>query len=151
MAPAFQRTRRRPRTDVDDHAAAPGQHRGDPGTQAVVDALHVDIDDTIPCVGVGLGETRDRLDQAGIVDQDVEPAMPLHGGPHGGFDIAEGGHVAFDGRGLAALATDAFGECRDRPRRAGGKHRRRPRSRQSQCRRGADPTTCASHQRHLSR
>ena len=77
------------------------QHDVDDGLRAVVDALQVDVDDVVELVLGHLLELR-VLDDAGVVDQRVDPA-PF-------------GHHAFDHPGDAVLVGDVDVEVRA-PRR----------------------------------
>ena len=86
---------------VEDAARVLGQHDVDDGLGAVVDALQVDVDDTVELVLAHLLELR-VLHDAGVVDQGVDPA-PL-------------GHDAVDHRGDAFLVRDVDPEA-DAPRR----------------------------------
>ena len=53
----------------------------------MIDALEVDVDDEVPRRGVTLGQMRDRLDQARVVDEDIEAAEALDSRVDGGLDI----------------------------------------------------------------
>ena len=76
------------------------------GAHDVVGADQVDLDVARPDGGIGRGERRDRLDDAGIVDQDVEAAQPLAGIGHRALDRGIVGDIAGQRLGRAAGRDD---------------------------------------------
>src|SRR3546814_7887785 len=102
VTPAFQGAGGGTGADVHDHAVPLRLHDRDRRAQAVVDALQVDVHDSIPAVGIGLTELRDGVDDAGVVHQDVEAAVGVLAKLDGACDVCIARDVAGDGAGPAA-------------------------------------------------
>ena len=101
----------RARGNRDDRAAAAACHDGDRRAHAVEDALDVDVDDLAPGVGVGLAQMGDRLQDAGVADQDVEPSEGLDRGIHSGLDLPVARDVAWHGQGVRPDLAGQFGDA----------------------------------------
>jgi hypothetical protein len=110
----------------------------------------IDLDDPPPGGRIALHERADRLDDAGIVDQDVDIPQPLAGFLDHRLNRSVICDVTCHRRGSAAAGDDFLGEPR-RPRSiARREHDRRARLGENECRSSAYPATCAGHDRYLT-
>ena len=96
--------------DVDDGAAAGSAHVGDDGFGAEEDAFGVDGHDSIPGFFGGFFEVV-ALDDAGVVDEDVDFAEVGEGGLDGAVPVGLDADVHFYEDGLAADVGDFFGDA----------------------------------------
>ena len=95
----------RHRRDVDDRAAAGLAHFRNDGFRAQENPLAVDVHDLVPKFLGGLLHRFGAVD-AGVVDQDVQLAEPLHRGSHHVLPVGLAGHVQAQEQALAALLVD---------------------------------------------
>ena len=84
------------RGDIDNRATAPAAHRRDHGLHPQPYALLVDIDHRVPEFLAGVLEAR-HIENAGIVDQDIEAAEFAYTGIDRRAPISRASDVQMDG------------------------------------------------------
>src|SRR5262245_18790735 len=87
VTPALQRACRRAGTDVDDNSVPLTRHDRYGCAHGEIHALVVDVGNARPLFGVGAGQTRDRLDQSGVVDENIETPEFRPGSRNGPGDV----------------------------------------------------------------
>ena len=92
--------------DVDDFAGAAGDHVLAGGAAGDEDAVEVDVEDGVP-VGVGVVDGGGAFDDAGVVDENVEVALPGDGLVDEALDGGAVGEVGGDGVGVEAVFREA--------------------------------------------
>ena len=93
----------------DDGARSLRNHRTHCCAHAVHDALEVDVDGLAPCLWVNMAKRADRVDDASVVNDDVDLAESLDRGVHGLLCLPVAGHVAGDRQRLFADLPRKFG------------------------------------------
>ena len=119
MAPTLQRPVGGARADIDDHAAALFDHDRQGRAHTEIHALEVGIDGGRPFVRVGFRHAAERLDDPGIVDEDVEGSEPGTAGLDRIRQVPVAGYVAGYGKGIPA---EFVRQCPAFVERAGGEH-----------------------------
>src|SRR5262245_32233914 len=150
MTPALQRACRRAGADVDDNSAPLTLHDRNGRAHGKIHALVVDVGDARPLFGVGAGQTRDRLDQSGVVDENIETPEFRLASRDGFGDVGIGADVADARQGSAADPPDFFRKLFNRSSGAGAKHDRDISASKFPCHARADAATGPRDDRYLS-
>ena len=79
--------------DVDDGAAASVADGGYRRLCAEKDALGVDVKRPVPTLQGSVLQPASRATDTGVVDEDVEPAVAVEGGLHGGIPVVGAGYI----------------------------------------------------------
>src|SRR6516162_1107168 len=106
------------RAGQDDRpAAATGQDVRDPGLHGLPYPRQVDVDHFCPVLFAGFVQRFTAIADAGVRDDDVEPAQLLHPAVHGGLQGGVVPHIDFGGEDSAVMALDEVGGLRQILRR----------------------------------
>src|SRR5690606_26864491 len=144
-APPFHRIMGGARADIDDHARPPLDKMRQDSARSVVYAEQIDRNIFRPRARITAGKRADRRDDTGVVDDRIDPAIPLQRLADELLDRRIVGNIAACGKGIAAGVPDLFKNAAAGRSRARAEAESRPACRERERRRGAYPAARAGN------